>query len=411
MHGGWGYRGAFQPLTSRARTESLMPLMRQHLIDPEVCIRCNTCEETCPIDAITHDKNNYVVLFDKCNWCGDCFTPCPTGAIMATRMVESPHSVEDQFTWESLPPGASADSAAPPPAAMAEIVALAGNGGIAPRAPATAAKPSVHLYDPAAPVLANVQGNLRLTDEGAESDIRHIVLDFGANAFPVLEGQSIGILPPGVDAAGKAHRMRLYSVASPRDGERPGHNNLALTVKRVSGGVASNYVCDLKKGDTVKVCGPYGTSFLMPDDPAAHIMMICTGTGAAPFRGMTERRRRSVGGATGRLLLFFGARTQGELPYFGPLTKLPKSLIDVELALSRAKDRPKQYVQDRLRARGSDLAPLLSDSKTHVYICGLKGMEEGCEQAFKDICAKAGADWAILRARMAEDGRFHVETY
>ena len=30
-------------------------LIKQHLIDPEICIRCNTCEDTCPIDAITHD--------------------------------------------------------------------------------------------------------------------------------------------------------------------------------------------------------------------------------------------------------------------------------------------------------------------------------------------------------------------
>ena len=37
-------------------------LVKQHLIDPEVCIRCNTCEETCPVDAITHDGRNYVCL-------------------------------------------------------------------------------------------------------------------------------------------------------------------------------------------------------------------------------------------------------------------------------------------------------------------------------------------------------------
>ena len=35
--------------------------IKQHLIDPEICIRCNTCEETCPVDAVTHDGTNYVV--------------------------------------------------------------------------------------------------------------------------------------------------------------------------------------------------------------------------------------------------------------------------------------------------------------------------------------------------------------
>ena len=40
-------------------------VIRQHLIDPEICIRCNTCEATCPVGAITHDARNYVVDADE----------------------------------------------------------------------------------------------------------------------------------------------------------------------------------------------------------------------------------------------------------------------------------------------------------------------------------------------------------
>jgi ferredoxin len=47
-------------------------VIKQHLIDPEICIRCNTCEATCPVGAITHDSRNYVVDADKCNLCMDC---------------------------------------------------------------------------------------------------------------------------------------------------------------------------------------------------------------------------------------------------------------------------------------------------------------------------------------------------
>ena len=56
-------------------------VIRQHLIDPEICIRCNTCEATCPVGAITHDSRNYVVDADKCNFCMACVPPCPTGSI------------------------------------------------------------------------------------------------------------------------------------------------------------------------------------------------------------------------------------------------------------------------------------------------------------------------------------------
>ena len=62
-------------------------VVRQHLIDPEICIRCNTCEESCPIDAITHDARNYVVDPGKCENCNECIAPCPTGAIDSWRHV------------------------------------------------------------------------------------------------------------------------------------------------------------------------------------------------------------------------------------------------------------------------------------------------------------------------------------
>ncbi len=298
-------------------------------------------------------------------------------------------------------------------------VATAGQGGDA-FPPWSAAHPYVNIYSIQKPAVATVSGNFRLTGEGASSDIRHIVLDFGGAAFPVLEGQTIGILPPGQDRNGKPHHVRLYSVASPRDGERPRYNNLSLTVKRVTEdhdggpvvGVASNYLCDLDKGAEVKVVGPYGTTFLMPNHPGSSLLMVCTGTGSAPMRAMTERRRRRIalkeGGA---LMLFFGARAETELPYFGPLMKLPKDFIDINFAFSRMPGLPKQYVQDRIRARGLDVAHLLQDASCHVYICGLKGMEQGVDEAFRDACRLQGRDWSTLLPELRAQGRYHVETY
>ncbi len=402
-------------------------LIRQHLIDPEVCIRCNTCEDTCPIDAITHDDRNYVVDPDICNGCNACVPPCPTGSIDNWRTVPKSiaYSVVEQFTWDELPPqqALAADAAAAvadagadePPQHNAAISASS------PNPPWSAAHPYLNLYDIRKPVTATVAGNYRLTDDDADSDIRHIVLDFGTAFFPVLEGQSIGIIPPGTDASGKPHYLRMYSVASPRDGERAGYNNLSLTVKRVAAdhdgkpvmGVASNYLCDLQKGDPVQVTGPFGSNYLMPNHPGSNLLMICTGTGAAPMRAMTEYRRRlMVQGkpVDGKLMLFFGARRPGELPYFGPLLKLPASFIDMHLAFSRVDGEAKTYVQDKLREAGPAVAELLRGD-TCLYVCGLKGMEAGVMDALRDICIAAGMDWPALHARMVAEGRFHVETY
>lgn len=405
-------------------------LIRQHLIDPEICIRCNTCEETCPVDAITHDSRNYVVSAELCNACGACISPCPTGSIDHWHTVPkgAAYTIAEQLLWDELPP--QQEIAAHLLDEQAQQNATATNDGMQVNAasstsssvpPWSAAHPYLNLYTLKTPATATIAGNYRLTAADAQSDIHHIVLDFGSQVFPILEGQSIGIIPPGTDANGKPHYMRMYSVASPRSGERDGYNNLSLTVKRVvedhegkpALGVASNYLCDLQKGASVQVTGPFGANYLMPNHPDSNLLMICTGTGSAPMRAMTEHRRRlQAKGQTlsGKLMLFFGARKPEELPYFGPLLKLPADFIDKHFAFSRVPEQPKAYVQDKIREAGKSVAALLQGD-TYLYICGLKGMETGVMAALQEICASEGLDWSALQARMVKEGRFHVETY
>jgi benzoyl-CoA 2,3-dioxygenase component A len=422
-------------------------VIKQHLIDPEICIRCNTCEAICPVGAITHDSRNYVVKADVCNLCMACISPCPTGSIdnWRTMPLVRAYSIEDQFSWDELPAELSAEQLAEQgiseaqvaqteaaPAASADPTGetafnSAAFGATVP--PWSAAHAYTNLYGPKTAekfVTATVVGNVRVTEvgatQGSDYDTHHIMLDFGAMPFPVLEGQSIGIIPPGQDASGRAHHARQYSIASPRNGERPGYNNLSLTIKRVLEdhqgkpvrGVGSNYMCDLKIGDKVQVIGPFGSSFLMPNHPRSNIVMICTGTGSAPMRAMTEWRRRLRASGKfegGKLMLFFGARTQQELPYFGPLQNLPKDFIDINFAFSRTPNQPKRYVQDLMRERAADLAPLLADANTYFYVCGLKSMEEGVVMALRDIATKAGMPWDTVGTALKREGRLHLETY
>jgi len=416
-------------------------VIKQHLIDPEICIRCDTCESICPVKAISHDSNNYVVDAEICNLCMACISPCPTGSIDNWRTLPRARawSLQEQLGWDELPAELSeeelaeagvllgaAPAEAPATSAAAPDAAAfnaAQYGALLP--PWSAAHAYTNLYGPKAAeksITATVAGNVRVTQVGTDYDTHHIVLDFGAIPFPVLEGQSIGVLPPGLDANGRAHHARQYSIASPRNGERPGYNNLSLTVKRVLEdhqgqpvrGVASNYLCDLKVGDKVQVIGPFGASFLMPNHPKSHIVMICTGTGSAPMRAMTEWRRRLRASGkfeSGKLMLFFGARTQQELPYFGPLQNLPKDFIDINFAFSRTPGQPRKYVQDAMRERAADLARLLADPDSCFYVCGLKSMEEGVLLALHDIARQAGLDWNEIGAALKREGRLHLETY
>ena len=416
-------------------------VIKQHLIDPEICIRCNTCESVCPVLAISHDARNYVVDAEKCNLCMACISPCPTGSIDNWRTMPraKAYAVDAQYGWDELPPELSAEQLAaegvaagalPAIEPVAPVLPAAADGETAFNAaawgatlpPWSAAHPYTNLHGPKNPTTATVVGNVRVTEVGREYDTHHIVLDFGTMPFPVLEGQSIGVLPPGADAQGRPHHARQYSIASPRNGERPGYNNLSLTVKRVLEdhhgqpvrGVASNYLCDLQVGDKVQVIGPFGASFLMPNHPRSHIVMICTGTGSAPMRAMTEWRRRLRASGKfegGKLMLFFGARTKEELPYFGPLLNLPKDFIDINFAFSRTSGEPKRYVQDRMRERAVDLGALLKDANTCLYVCGLKSMEEGVLLALRDVAVQAGLAWDPLATTLKAEGRLHLETY
>ena len=80
-------------------------VIKQHLIDPEICIRCNTCEATCPVGAVTHDDRNYVVDAAKCNLCMACIPPCPTGSIDNWRTMPRvrAYTVQEQLGWDELP--------------------------------------------------------------------------------------------------------------------------------------------------------------------------------------------------------------------------------------------------------------------------------------------------------------------
>jgi len=113
-------------------------VIRQHLIDPEICIRCNTCEATCPVGAITHDDRNYVVDAARCNLCMDCIAPCPTGSIDNWRTVPRviAYAVAEQLTWDELPPELTPQQLAEAGVADADLVAET------PASPAASAKPA-----------------------------------------------------------------------------------------------------------------------------------------------------------------------------------------------------------------------------------------------------------------------------
>lgn len=153
------------------------------------------------------------------------------------------------------------------------------------------------MFRPKTPYNATVLYNGTLVGKDAPGETMHIVMNHDGNV-PYLEGQSIGVMAPGVDAKGKPHKVRLYSIASTRHGDFGDGKTVSLSVKRLVyqddegkevKGVCSNFLCDVQPGDKVAITGPVGTAMLMPEDPNATIIMLATGTGIAPFRTYMRR--------------------------------------------------------------------------------------------------------------------------
>lgn len=266
----------------------------------------------------------------------------------------------------------------------------------------------MHLHTPANPGVGVVVSNERCTQRKAAGFIRHIAVDVSKTelAGNFRSGQSFGIIPPGLDAHGKPHKLRLYSIASPTRGEDGEGRVLATTVKRTIDehwetgrlflGVASNYLCDLSPGDEVRVTGPSGKRFVLPDDPGAHdYIFVATGTGIAPFRGMAmELLQKQI---NSRITLIMGSPYQTDLPYHGDLLKLQAEHDRFRYLTALSRERQEDghdpmYVQDRFATERDELLPQLQSERTLIYVCGIAGMELGIFQKLAEILPDASLE-------------------
>ncbi len=262
---------------------------------------------------------------------------------------------------------------------------------------------AMNLHSVAQPGVGVVVSTEKCTASAkAAGFVRHIAIDVSktkmAKNFRV--GQAFGVIPPGVDGKGQAHKLRLYSISSPSWGEDGEGNVLATTVKRLIDehtedhslflGVASNWLCGLKPGDEVAITGPSGKRFLLPAETARHdYVFFATGTGIAPFRGMVMELLREQAGLAAeersRIVLVMGSPYATDLLYHREFEEMQERHANFKYlpTLSRevqADGLGKMYVQDRLKTNGDELGAILSSERALVYICGIAGMELGIFQ-------------------------------
>ena len=394
---------------------------KQHLIDPEICIRCNTCEATCPVGAVTHDDANYVVDADKCNYCMDCIAPCPTGSIDNWRMVSAPTRLDEQLGWTELPRQEDFGEAA---AACGRSHRgrgrrAAGAGARRHRRQAGGAGLGlqgqyVNLFTRGKPAIATVQGNFRITAPGASSDVRHIVLSFrrhrlsrcwrasrSASCRRAPTRRQAARHPPLLDRLRARRREAQRQQCQPDGQARRGRRRLQLPVRsqgrRQGAGdrPVRRHLPDAERSPSQH-----------PDDLHRHRL------GALPrlHRAAPPRRARV---RPGRLMLFFGARTPRGAALFRPAAESAAVACSTSIWSSRAcRASPRSTCRTACAPRRHRIADLLksgADPRLHLRPEGHGGGRGGCPA--RTSAATMALDWAALKPHMRAAGRYHVETY
>ncbi|CAI8175997.1 MAG: Ferredoxin--NADP reductase [Prochlorococcus marinus str. MIT 9215] len=318
------------------------------------------------------------------------------------------------------------------PAKTATPATSAADAAKAARKAAHAAVP-VNLYKPKTPFEGSVLDNYSLLKEGATGRVQHITFNLAGSdpKFNYVEGQSIGIIPAGEDAKGKPHKIRLYSIASSRHGDNMADNTVSLCVRQLQyekdgetiNGVCSTYLCDIAPGSKVKITGPVGKEMLLPEEEDCNVIMLATGTGIAPMRTYLRRmfepaeRTKNGWNFRGKAWLFMGAPYTANLLYDEDFNRYKSEFpenFQYTKAISREQKNAKggrMYIQDKVMEHADEIFKLIENPKTHVYICGLKGMEPGIDEAMTTAAAAKGINWSELRPQLKKADRWHVETY
>jgi len=266
---------------------------------------------------------------------------------------------------------------------------------------------------------ATVMSSEEITEEGADVEVRELVLEVDKERFDFAIGQSIGVLVEGSGEFGRSVHHRLYTVADMPKSD--GASEITIVVRRCnyiddySGetyrGINSNYLCDRKPGDKVTITGPFGMPFKVPEDREANLLLIGLGTGIAPFRALVKHIYSNVGDWKGKVRLLYGAHSGLELLYMNSKRDDFTNYYDeVTFKAFRALSPRPNWADPiawdfAIEDRADEIWKMLDDEHTYVYVAGQKRIRDALDELFGEM-AESGAVWAEKKAALAEQGRW-----
>ncbi len=268
---------------------------------------------------------------------------------------------------------------------------------------------------------ATVISTERITDEGADAEVRELVLEVDRDEFDYEIGQSIGVLVQGPKEFGGSLRQRLYTVADTPSASGGAKPQIRLVVRRCDyiddysgeqyAGVNSNYICDRKPGDKLFITGPFGLPFTVPEDKKANLLLIGLGTGIAPFRALVKHIYQDIGDWEGKVRLLYGARSGLELLYMNDKRDDFARYYDEETfeafkALSPRPNWADPIAWDHaIKERSEEILSLLDDKHTYVYVAGLVPIRDALDRLFSNMVGSPEG-WSKRKSELMNAGRW-----
>lgn len=272
---------------------------------------------------------------------------------------------------------------------------------------------------------ATVVSSERITPDTVP-EVRSIILRVDQADFSYHEGQHVGVIVPGPHEFGHEAHFRLYTIANSPKTTEGGSVEIELCVRRCfyidefSGeehsGIASNYLCNLKAGDSIVFTGPYGEAFKLPTDPETNLLMIGSGTGIAPFRAFMQHIYEQQPDWKGQVVLFYGARTGMETLYRNDIKDDLGNYYDQKTfkAFEGLSQRPwmntDDGLQNVLKDKAEDIWELVQNPKTHIYLAGLETTLSNFDEVMQQA-AGSKARWRWMTEEMKEQDRWSELIY
>jgi ring-1,2-phenylacetyl-CoA epoxidase subunit PaaE len=181
--------------------------------------------------------------------------------------------------------------------------------------------------------------------------------------------------------------MRSYSMSSTPNLD----DTLAVTVKKVQGGLVSNYLNDqVKEGDSLQVSEPVGHFTFEPEKSLSrHLVLFGAGSGITPL--MSILKSALFFEPKTQVSLIYGNRHEGAVIFRKKLDELKQKFSD-RLQIVYVYSQPdrlwqgyKGRIDMALTVNVLNLLPKLPESQTEYFLCGPDGMMEAVKEGLAKL--------------------------